>query len=204
MMIETYKHGRVPKSVREKQILDIAEKQFIELGYEETTIESIRKEAGLSRPMIYDYFGSKDKVYLACVKRVRIEYENKIFEIFNEKISLNDLVFKISVLYFDIISQNPKRWETFFAGSIIPNIGELGKSLKELQKGTIKHVINLMSHHYPDINKEKLDAFSHLISAVGIQLGYWWLDNPHVSKEKIIDYNISFIIGGLSELSIDK
>lgn len=201
-MIETYKHGRVPKSVREKQILDIAEKQFIEFGYEETTIESIRKEAGVSRPMIYDYFGSKDKVYLACVKRARIEYERKVFEIFNEKISFNEVIFKMSSLYFDIIEKNPKRWETFFVGSITSNSNELGKALKDLQKDTVKHVIDLIIQHYPNADEVKLNAFCHLISAVGIQLGSWWLENYNIPKDKIISYNVSFIKGGMSELSI--
>ena len=66
-----YKHGRVPREVRDKQILDIAEAQFIEKGYEGTSIESVRLEAEVSRPVIYDYYASKDNLYLACVKRAR-------------------------------------------------------------------------------------------------------------------------------------
>jgi len=202
MTLDGYKHGRVPRAIREKQILDIAEKQFIELGYDDVSIESIRTEAKVSRPMVYDYFGSKDQVYLACVKRARTEYENKLVEVFNSNLPLNELILKVTTIYFDIVETNPKRWEALFAGSMIPAVGDLGKSLNDLRLGTIKHLITLIIQHYPNIDYEKADAFVHTIVAIGIQLGMWWISNPHVTKDKVISYSVAFVNGGIDQLAI--
>lgn len=202
MTLDGYKHGRVPRAIREKQILDIAEKQFIELGYDDVSIESIRTEAKVSRPMVYDYFGSKDQVYLACVKRARTEYENKLVEVFNSNLPLNELILKVSTIYFDIVETNPKRWEALFAGSMIPAVGDLGKSLNDLRLGTIKHLITLIIQHYPNIDYEKVDAFAHTIFAIGIQLAMWWISNPNVTKDKVISYNVAFVNGGIDQLAI--
>ncbi|WP_434278036.1 TetR/AcrR family transcriptional regulator [Acinetobacter sp. CE-15] len=202
MTIDGYKHGRVPRAIREKQILDIAEKQFIELGYDEVSIESIRTAANVSRPMVYDYFGSKDQVYLACVKRARTEYENKLVEVFKSNLPLNDLILRVTTIYFEIVETNPKRWEALFAGSMIPAVGDLGKSLNDLRLGTIKHLINLITQHYPNIDYEKVDVFAHTIFAIGIQLGMWWISNPNVSKVKVISYNIAFVNGAIDQLAI--
>jgi AcrR family transcriptional regulator len=195
-----HKHGRVPRVVREKQILDIAEKQFIEKGYEGTTVESVRLEAGVSRPIIYDHFGSKDDLYLACVKRTRSLYTEQLAEIWKSPDSPLKIIKKGSELFFGVIEENPERWLVLFSGWSGPKTGFVSEELLRLRQETIDLMVAQITQSVPFVDFEKADAFSNAMSAVGEQLGHWWLRNPDIPKERVVEHNLAFITGGLAQL----
>src|SRR5882757_4472745 len=75
-----YKHGRVPRAIREQQLLDLAEALFIDNGYAGFSIEDLCQAANVSRPVVYHHFGSKDGIYLACLRRIRDEFEAALID----------------------------------------------------------------------------------------------------------------------------
>jgi AcrR family transcriptional regulator len=62
---------RMRREERERQLLDVAEKVFAAHGYQETTMELIASAAGITKPVIYDHFGSKENLLVAVVARAR-------------------------------------------------------------------------------------------------------------------------------------
>lgn len=54
---------------RMELILDSAEKLFVEKGYAGTSINDIAEEADFSRTSIYQYFNSKEEIYLHILER---------------------------------------------------------------------------------------------------------------------------------------
>ncbi|MGW6036340.1 TetR/AcrR family transcriptional regulator [Gordonia terrae] len=59
----------VPRAVREQQIIDVATAEFAERGYANASLVDIAATAGISKPLIYTYFGSRDGLHAACVQR---------------------------------------------------------------------------------------------------------------------------------------
>ncbi|NNH72445.1 TetR/AcrR family transcriptional regulator [Nocardia uniformis] len=59
----------VPRERREEQILDIATATFGDRGYANASIVEIAAAVGVSKPLIYAYFGSRDGLHAACVHR---------------------------------------------------------------------------------------------------------------------------------------
>ena len=57
------------EDVRREQILDAATHLFVEHGYEDTTVDEIAKNAGLSKGAIYWYFKSKLDILFAITDR---------------------------------------------------------------------------------------------------------------------------------------
>lgn len=51
-----------PKNKREKDILEAAIQEFVEKGYENTSMESIAARAGLTKGGLYYHFNSKDDI----------------------------------------------------------------------------------------------------------------------------------------------
>ena len=62
---------RVRMSGRERreQLVDVGRKLFAEKGFEAVTIEEIASKAGVSKPVVYEHFGSKDGLYAVIVDR---------------------------------------------------------------------------------------------------------------------------------------
>jgi AcrR family transcriptional regulator len=57
------------RAARMVLILDSAEKLFVDKGYAATSINDIAKEADFSRTSIYQYFSSKEEIYLHILDR---------------------------------------------------------------------------------------------------------------------------------------
>ena len=63
--------SRMPRAEREAQILAVAEQVFAERGFQATTMEDVAERVGVTKPMIYGYFGSKEGLLAACVASAR-------------------------------------------------------------------------------------------------------------------------------------
>src|SRR3954471_16258736 len=61
------------RAERERQMLDVAEEVFAEQGYAVVSMEEIAVRVGVSKPMLYEYFGSKEGLPLATIGRARTE-----------------------------------------------------------------------------------------------------------------------------------
>lgn len=60
---------RVPRPVREQQIIDAAIQVFAKRGYHAASVDEIAELAGISKPMVYLYLDSKEGLFIACLRR---------------------------------------------------------------------------------------------------------------------------------------
>lgn len=63
------KTKRMPRAVREQQMLDAAVSVFGRRGYMAASMDEIAELAGVSKPLVYLYLNSKDDLFSACVDR---------------------------------------------------------------------------------------------------------------------------------------
>lgn len=60
----------VPRADREAQIVVAAVGEFADRGYASASVVEIARRAGISKPLVYQYFGSKEGLFLACLHDV--------------------------------------------------------------------------------------------------------------------------------------
>jgi AcrR family transcriptional regulator len=60
---------RMPREVRERQMLDAAVAAFARHGYQAASMDDIAEAAGVSKPLVYLYLKSKEELFTACVRR---------------------------------------------------------------------------------------------------------------------------------------
>src|SRR5436309_11277761 len=58
---------KVPRAIREPHMLEMAGRVFAARGFHEASMDEIAEAAGISKPMLYNYFGSKEGLYFAYV-----------------------------------------------------------------------------------------------------------------------------------------
>ncbi len=64
--------------IRKKELIDIAFKQFIERGYEKTSIRSIVGEANGEIGMFYHYFASKEEIFNSVLEQYNTTFVEKL------------------------------------------------------------------------------------------------------------------------------
>ncbi|CAM5496523.1 TetR family transcriptional regulator [Streptomyces abikoensis] len=60
---------RMPREVRERQMLDAAVAVFARRGYRAASMDEIAELAGASKPLVYLYLNSKEDLFSACIRR---------------------------------------------------------------------------------------------------------------------------------------
>lgn len=60
---------RLSAGERADQLMDVALELFIDNGYADTSMESVAQAAGVTKPVIYTYFRSKEELYTDVLKR---------------------------------------------------------------------------------------------------------------------------------------
>src|SRR5689334_15178177 len=63
------KNKRMPRAVREQQMLDAAVRTFGQRGYRSASMDEIADLAGVSKPLVYLYLNSKEDLFTACIRR---------------------------------------------------------------------------------------------------------------------------------------
>jgi len=68
----TAERRRLPEEVRREEILDACDRLYEKQGFRDITIKDISSETSFSRPSIYNYFETKEEIFLGLLTR---EYE---------------------------------------------------------------------------------------------------------------------------------
>src|SRR5215471_14118912 len=114
------KRVRMTRTERERQLLDIAEELFATQGVSSTSIEDIARAAGVTRPMLYDHFGDRDAVLLACARRARAELEDRFTKAVEAVAGTGDLGVVLEAggdAFFALLAEKPHRWALLYAAT---------------------------------------------------------------------------------------
>jgi AcrR family transcriptional regulator len=191
--VDGYKHGRVPREVRRAQLLELAEQLFMEKGHGGFSIDDLCRAAGVSRPIVYEHFGSKDGIYLACLRRIRSEFEGMLLAAAAGGADLETTVQRSADAWFSILEREPQRWSLVYGGGT-GLVGPLAEQLAELRDGTVQQIAAILTAYSPpDTDPEAITMWAHSVSGGGEQLGRWWLRNPEIPRERVVEFYSDFI-----------
>ncbi|HJQ04414.1 MAG TPA: TetR/AcrR family transcriptional regulator [Nocardioides sp.] len=187
--VEGFKKGRVPREVRVRQLLDHAERLFLAEGFDGFSIEDLCRAAGVSRPVVYEHFGSKEGVYLACQQRVRDEFDEALRAALAGT-EIDEIIREVADVYFGMLEADPRRW-LFVFGSTSGFAGPMAETLYDMRLETIRGIAALAAALRPDLPEEQVTAVAHMVSGAGEELGRWWMRNRQVPRARIVDYYVA-------------
>jgi AcrR family transcriptional regulator len=193
------RRSRMSREARGAQLLDIAERLFAARGFEGTSMEDIAREAGVTRPIVYQHYATKDAIFLACVRRARAELEDRVREpevMIEAGAGIDAVMERAGDIFFSLLERDPRRWMVLFNPSTALS-PEMTDELVGMRQHTIERIAEMV-RHFSGGDAEVDTAFAYAISGVGEQLGRWWLAHPDVPKARVVGLYRDFITGGLA------
>jgi len=178
---------RMTRAAREQQLLDLAEELFLTSGYERTSIEDIARAAGVTRPVVYEHYGSKEGIYLACVRRARNQFNTDVMRAVAGTDDPLEQLRRGADAYYRVLERDPRRWQLLFGPGGLAS-GALGEELTRERFRTVNLLADLFEPHLPQHDQRQVDAFAHATSGSAEQLGHWWLAHPDISREQVARY----------------
>jgi AcrR family transcriptional regulator len=177
----------VPRLDRENQILDIASAEFGERGYAGTSIAPIAERAGISKPLIYSYFDSKEGLFLASVERAGTLIADEIERVAAG--SSEGLVRALETLaaIFTILQPQPYIWKLFFDESA-PRSGPIAAAIGGYRARITKTAdegVTVLMHQQGVTDRLDISALTAVWLSIVDALVNWWLAHPDQTAEQM-------------------
>jgi len=101
---------------RRELVLAAAAQAFGELGYERVTLEAIAAAAGVTKPVVYRHFESKEALYLALLDQHREDMPTFVADL-PPDLPFRELVGRILGVWFGYAEENAHGWRMLFRDS---------------------------------------------------------------------------------------
>jgi AcrR family transcriptional regulator len=177
--------AKVPRPVREQEILDAAEREFAERGYEGASMDAVAAGAGISKPLVYAYFGSKEGLYLSLVKRAGDNFRATVAAVTASGPA--DLRMWRGILaYFDFVERY--RWGWTILYSQYAGGGEMASELDANRAAVTDQLGELFvsvarEQEMPEWMLYEVRVQAHSFEGAAEGLGRRWLSHPEEPKE---------------------
>ncbi len=99
---------RMSRDQRRQAILECATRQFARSGYANTTVNGIAAELGVTEPLIYKHFESKEALFREVFQRVALFFVERITEVVGEGGSPLVTLRKIAHFYYQHLDAHPE------------------------------------------------------------------------------------------------
>jgi AcrR family transcriptional regulator len=197
--VAAYRHGQVPRAIREEQLLDIAEALFVEHGFAGTSIGKVAECAGVSRPIVYEHFGSKEGLFLAVLARIRDVFEAELIAAAAGQQGLRAQLEAGSRAFFQTLQRSPERWMLVYGGGA-QLVGSLAEAVAVQRERTVAAISALLRSHLTDAHPGQVQAYAHAASGAGEQLGRYWIRHRDIPLERIVEHHVAFCWPALEAL----
>ena len=193
----------MPRAQREEQILRVAEEVFAERGFQATTMEDIAERVGVTKPLIYEYFGSKEGLLSACITSARTQLRvatEAAWQQVGPDAPL-EVVFRAGVrAFFEFIDAHATAFVLIQQeGAVASQASPLIESIREQQSaatmGTFRKAPALAG--VPD---QLLEGYVEVIIGACERVAVWRTRRPEVSAEEASEIVASSVWSGLAAL----
>jgi AcrR family transcriptional regulator len=194
LQVADFPHGRVPRVVRERQLLELAENLFAERGYAGASMDELCRRAGVTKPVVYELFGSKDGLFRACLESSAAALAGTITEAVRAESDPEGKLRAGGTAFLRFAADHRVAWEVLFATGEGRFAGE-ADAIRRSQATLLREL--LAETAVGDVDELELDAFAHAINGAYEALGHWAAEHPEVPLETLADWLVSLLAPGL-------
>ncbi|MGH3725091.1 MAG: TetR/AcrR family transcriptional regulator [Mycobacterium sp.] len=182
-------HGarsRQPWALRHTHLLDTAERLFFEHGFAAVSLGDIALAAGVTKPIAYRHFITKDGAYLACARRAQADFAQTLIQRVDPSLEVREQFAAAADLFFGLLETHPERWELIYgSAAVLP--AQSRQELAALRLDNIETTYRLITKDQPRIPKFFAEGLAHAMSGAAESLGHWWQSRPDLSRQHMID-----------------
>ncbi len=190
--IEDFKHGRVPRAVRRRQLVELAEQLFAERGFTRTSMEELARRAGVTKPVIYELFDSKDGLFGACVDRAIERMADSIVEAFRSETEPEARLRAGGLAFLRFARDNRVAWDLM---AMQPRFAEQAQAVRRDQAQLIRM---LMAEIAPEgTDPQELEAVAYAVNSAYEGAAHWMWEHPDTPVERVADWIVALLLPGL-------
>ncbi|OKJ47817.1 TetR family transcriptional regulator [Micromonospora sp. TSRI0369] len=177
---------RLPRAVREQQMLDAAVKVFSRRGFHAASMDEIADDAGISKPMVYAYLGTKEELFVACLHRESTRMMEAIAGAAAPDLPADERLWRGLRAFFGFVGAHRDGWAVLYrqARGSQPFAVELAAMrgrLVEVVAGMLDHALRAAGR---EVGATDLEVVAYALVGASESLADWLADHPEADAGK--------------------
>jgi AcrR family transcriptional regulator len=191
---------RLSRADRMEQTLEVAHVLFAARGFAAVTMDDIAAEVGVTKPLLYNYFGNKERLYVACMERAGDALFAAIEETVRPSSNPGELLNDGLRAFFAFLDADRAAWAVLF-DETLPQSGVVANRVADYRGRLLELVAESLLAQLPtrrrDAASTEVEALSTALMGAAESLARWWLRTEAVSAQEAAELLISTIEPGL-------
>ncbi|MFI9616072.1 TetR/AcrR family transcriptional regulator [Streptomyces sp. NPDC052023] len=199
------KTKRMPRAVREQQMLDAAVQIFGQRGYIAASMDDIAELAGVSKPLVYLYLNSKDDLFTACIRREAQALFAAVQAGVRPGRSADRQLWDGLLAFFTHTAQHPDGWSVLHLQA--RTHGEaFAAEVTAVRADVVAFVTRLIAeaareaHQDPQLPEHEVAGLAQALVGAAESLADWANATPRVTARQATATLMNFAWSGLGEL----
>lgn len=199
------KTKRMPRAVREQQMLDAAVRTFGRRGYMAASMDEIAELAGVSKPLVYLYLNSKEDLFTACIRREAAALTEAVRAGVRRDVPADRQLWEGLGAFFAHTAQNPDGWSVLhlqarthgepFASEVAAMRAEIVAFVTQLILVAARE-----AHRDPDLPESEVAGLAEALVGAAESLADWANATPGVAAREAAATLMNFSWAGLGNL----
>lgn len=196
--VARYRHGRVPRAVRERQVVAAAEELFAEQGFAGASMDELCRRVGVSKPVVYDLVGSKEALYRRCVDRLAAALAERVATAAASETEPHRQMKAAVLAFFRFVAERRALWEALALdpGPFAADVAAIRRRQDQLVAG----LLAAAAVREADPASPRLSAVAQAINGAVEAIARWWRDHENVSAEELTEWAVRLLMPGLEDL----
>jgi AcrR family transcriptional regulator len=192
--------SRLSRGDRMEQTLLAAHTLFAERGYAAVTMDEVAAAVGVTKPLLYNYFGNKERLYAACMERAGDALSKTILETVGDASSPSEALNEGLRAFFAFLDADRAAWAVLF-DETLPHSGEVADRVAEYRGRLISLVAESLLAQLPAKRHAtaqiEVEALSAALLGAAEALARWWLRTEATTASEAAELLIATIEPGL-------
>jgi AcrR family transcriptional regulator len=168
---------RLTKQERREVIERAATELFAEHGYDGAGMDLIARRSGVTVPVLYDHFASKDDLYRRLLERQR----DDLVGFWAQRLPLPagpQALEHLIDAYYQYVEAHPFAYRMYFRDTTHRDIQQQGVTMLAALLKTVPG--------FEDADQATLEMSTEVMRTGLIGLALWWQEHPDIGRERVV------------------
>jgi len=180
-----------------EQTLKAAHDLFAERGYGPVTMDEVAAAVGVTKPLLYNYFGNKERLYLACMEPAGDALVSAVVGAV-EQTSTPEQALRAGIhAFFEFVDQDRKSWRVLF-DETLPIEGGIARRVGEYRTRIADLVAEALLAQLSPPSRLEVEALSVALLGAAEALVRWWLRTESLTASDTAELLIRTVEPGLA------
>lgn len=203
MVRQSKRKRRIPAAERRQRILEAGAQAFATHGYHAANVQDIAAAAGVTKPVFYDHFDSKEEIFVELTEGARDELIARGSNVMGQTHTLEERVSAAWDVFFQFVEEQPARARVLLVTPL--GVPELQLVATRIQDEATRRLAQLLVAEQDLLPRARDREFRLLLCMEFIKCGMhglarWWARHPDATREDMTRTVVDVAWRGLSGL----